>query len=29
MASLLTYNSISTKVNENLFDLSKYSILEN
>ena len=27
--NIITYNSISTKVNENLFDLSKYSILEN
>ena len=29
MHNIITYNSISTKVNENLFDLSKYSILEN
>lgn len=27
--NIITYNSISTKVNENLFDLSKYSIIEN
>ena len=27
--NIITYNSISTKVNEDLFDLSKYSILEN